>query len=368
MSVRHALEALYEAFRQNGIPCKWNEPLCGHTSFRIGGPAALCAFPTNQEQLITVLSLWRAFNGSCPLCILGNGSNVLVSDRGFYGLTVITAYARRVDFQEDQCPDREAFRLENIFCEVYAECGASLRRLATTVGMRDRELSGLEFACGIPGTIGGAVVMNAGAYGSDIERVLDSAAYYDLNTGEVVRLSADEMELSYRHSIFMEHPEWVVLNATLKLSYGNGEDIRARMEANMASRREKQPLNYPSAGSVFKRPADNFAGRMVEDVGLKGACEGAAQVSKKHAGFIVHRTDLGRATAEDVLRLIARIQVAVEEVYHYRLECEIRYISDHRPDGEIHDEDWLPPDPGEADEYASLHFSESEISDDEAGE
>ncbi len=333
-NLKDILEALHEAFRQNGILCKWNEPMSAHTSFRIGGPAALCAFPTGRAQLIAVLSFWRELGDGCPLCVLGNGSNVLVSDRGFAGLTVITTRAHRVVFEEDNVPDREAFRREQIFCRVYAECGASLTGLAATASKPDRELSGLEFAYGIPGTVGGAVVMNAGAYGSDIEQVLVAAEYYDLNTGEIVHLTDDEMDLSYRHSIFLDHPEWVVLTATLLLSYGNGEDIRARMEANMASRREKQPLNYPSAGSVFKRPADNFAGRMVEAVSLKGAMEGAAQVSEKHAGFIVHRTDLGTASAEDVLRLIARIQDAVEAVYNCRLECEIRYISDRQDDDE----------------------------------
>ncbi len=328
MSLLQTLDGLYESFRQNGIICKWNEPLSAHTSFRIGGEATLCAFPTGRAQLISVLTLWREFGDNCPLCVLGNGSNVLIADSGFHGLAVITTRARRVVFEEDNVPDREDFRLRQIFCRVYAECGASLTGLAATAGSPERELSGLEFAYGIPGTVGGAVVMNAGVYGSDIEQVLVSAEYFDLETGEIVRLSDEEMELSYRHSIFLDHPRWVILTATLTLSYGNGEDIRARMEANMAARRDKQPLNYPSAGSVFKRPVDNFAGRMIEAVGMKGAMEGAAQVSEKHAGFIVHRTDLGVATAEDVRRLVARVQDAVEAMYHYRLECEIRYIAD----------------------------------------
>ncbi len=328
MSVMQGLERLYEAFRQNGIIAKWNEPLAAHTSFRIGGEATLCAFPTGRAQLISVLSFWREMGGDCPLCVLGNGSNVLVSDKGYHGLVVITTRARRMVFEEDNAPDREAFRRSQIFCQVHAECGASLTGLAALAFSEDRELSGLEFAYGIPGSIGGAVVMNAGAYGGAMDQVLMSAEYFDLQSGEIVRLSDTDMELSYRHSIFLDHPEWVVLTAVLQLSYGNGEDIRARSHANMEARRDKQPLNYPSAGSVFKRPTDNFAGRMVEEVGLKGALEGAAQVSDKHAGFIVHRTDLGVATAEDILRLIARVRRAVKEVYRYELECEIRYISD----------------------------------------
>ncbi len=324
------LLALQEAFRTGGMICKWNEPLSKHTSFQIGGQATLCVWPTGRAQLIYVLSLWRDIGGDCPLCILGNGSNVLVADRGFHGLVVFTTRARRVVYEEDgdSEAERASFRANNTYCQVYAECGASLIALSHACSTPERALSGLEFAYGIPGTVGGAVVMNAGAYGSDMERILLSAEYYDLTSGRVVRLTDEEMELSYRHSIFLDHPEWVVLSAVMTLSYGDGEAIRAQNEKNMAARREKQPLEYPSAGSVFKRPVDNFAALMVDHVGMKGATEGCAQVSEKHAGFIVHRTDLGVATAQDVLRLIAKIQDAVEEVYHYRLECEIRYISD----------------------------------------
>ncbi len=264
----------------------------------------------------------------CPLCVLGNGSNVLVADEGYHGLVIITTRTRRVVFEEDNAPDRDAFRAEHVFCQVHAECGVSLTGLTVLSIAEERGLSGLEFANGIPGTVGGAVVMNAGAYGGSMDQVLVSAEYYDLKSGAIVRLADDDMELEYRHSIFLDHPDWIVLTAVLKLSYGNVEDIRARAQKNMDARREKQPLNYPSAGSVFKRPMDNYAGHMIEMVGLKGAFEGAAQVSDKHAGFIVHRNDLGVATAEDILRLVARIQRAVHEKYRYQLECEIRYISD----------------------------------------
>lgn len=331
------LNALQAAFHTGGIPYKWDEPMSDHTSFQIGGKAALTVWPTGREQLILVLSLWRELGHGCPLCVLGNGSNVLMSDRGFRGLVVITTKARRVVFAEDNADDRAEFRRQNIFCHVYAECGASLTALAHNCASPERELSGLEFAYGIPGTVGGAVVMNAGAYGSDMERVLISSEYYDLNTGEVVHLRDEDMELDYRHSIYLDHPDWVVLSAVVKLSYGNGEDIRAHMNSNMASRRDKQPLEYPSAGSVFKRPVDNFAGRMVEMVGMKGYSVGCAQVSEKHAGFIIHRNDLGRATADDVIRLVRRVQDAVEEVYHYRLECEIRLVTDGLDSDEIRD-------------------------------
>ncbi len=328
MPFQKELNAMYQAFLAYGMICKWNESLSAHTSFHIGGKAALCVWPTGRAQLIQALSVWRELGGDCPLCVLGNGSNVIVSDDGFCGLVILTTKAKRIVFEEDNASDLLVFRNTHLYCQVWAECGASLTALAKTCSLPERELSGLEFAYGIPGTIGGAVVMNAGAYGSDMERILMSAEYYDLTSGEVVRLIDSEMNLDYRHSIFLDHPEWIVLSAVMVLSYGNGDAIREKIETNMKARRDKQPLEYPSAGSVFKRPVDNFAGRMVEEVGMKGVMEGFAQVSEKHAGFIIHRTDLGTATAKDVLRLVSRVQDAVEAVYHYRLECEIRYISD----------------------------------------
>ena len=319
------LKDLHDAFRGSGIECKWNEPLSAHTSFEIGGKAALVVWPASRAQLVQVLSFWRELGGKCPLCILGRGSNVLFTDRGYHGLVVITTRAKRVVFEEDEVPDREAFRRTKLYCQVYAECGASLTGLALSCVANDRSLSGLEFAYGIPGTVGGATVMNAGAYGGDMERVLVASEYYDLTSGQIVRLTDREMQLDYRHSIYLDHPEWIVLSSVISLSYGNAADIRAKMESNKKSRVEKQPLEYPSAGSVFKRPLDNFAGRMVETVGLKGYSIGGAQVSEKHAGFIINRNN---ATAEDVIALVRRVREAVEEVYHYRLECEIRLITD----------------------------------------
>lgn len=336
MPYKEALEALYEAFRSNGILCKWNEPLSAHTSFRIGGNAALSVWPSGRSQLILVLSLWRDAGDGCPLCVLGNGSNVLIADEGFCGLVVITTKARRVVYEEDEVSDRALFRREETYCRVYAECGASLTALAYNASLPERELSGLEFAYGIPGTVGGAIVMNAGAYGSDVERVLVSAEYYDLSSGLTAHLRDKEMELSYRHSIFLEHPDWIVLSGVFKLSYGNGEAIREKMQANMEARRDKQPLEYPSAGSVFKRPVDNFAARMIDTAGLKGVSVGGAQVSEKHAGFIVNR---GGATASDVKNLVRLVRDEVEKLYRYRLECEIRLVSDGLSENPSWDDD-----------------------------
>ena len=328
------LKDLHDAFHGSGIECKWNEPLSAHTSFQIGGKAALIVWPASRAQLIQVLSFWRELGGKCPLCLLGKGSNVLFTDRGYHGLVVVTTRAKRVVFQEDEVPDREQFRKTQIYCQVYAECGASLTALAFACGEDDRSLSGLEFAFGIPGTVGGATVMNAGAYGGDMEQVLVASEYFDLSNGRIVRLTDKEMDLAYRHSVYLEHPEWIVLSSVLSLSYGNAADIRAKMEANKQSRKEKQPLDYPSAGSVFKRPVDNFAGKMVDTVGLKGYSIGGAQVSEKHAGFIINK---GNATAADVIALVRLVRAAVEEVYHYRLECEIRLISDGLDPEDIRD-------------------------------
>ena len=334
MQFAKQLKDLYDAFRGSGIECKWNEPLSSHTSFQIGGKAALTVWPASRAQLVQVLSFWRELGDHCPLCLLGRGSNVLFTDRGYHGLVVITTRAKRVVFEEDQAPDRELFRRTKTHCQVYAECGASLTALALSCGASERSLSGLEFAFGIPGTVGGATVMNAGAYGGDMERVLVASEYYDLESGKIVRLTDAEMELDYRHSIYLDHPEWIVLSSVLSLSYGNAEAIRAQMETNKNSRKEKQPWEYPSAGSVFKRPLDNFAGKMVETVGMKGYSIGGAQVSEKHAGFIINRDN---ATAADVISLVRLVRAAVEEVYHYRLECEIRLITDGLDPAEEHD-------------------------------
>ena len=301
-----ALQRLKRQLNTQGITCQADVCLAPYTTFHIGGPAALLVEPRDEEQLVSTLRAIRE-SGVYAL-VLGRGSNLLLPDEGIRGVVVRTC------------------ALDAITTEGHtltARGGASLAQITRTA--QKAGLSGLEFAYGIPGTVGGATVMNAGAYGGDMERVLVSSEYYDLSNGRIVRLSDAEMELDYRHSVYLDHPEWVVLSSVLTLSYGNAEDIRARMEYNMASRTEKQPLEYPSAGSVFKRPVDNFAGRMVETVGLKGYAIGGAQVSEKHAGFIVNR---GGATATDVISLVRLVREAVEEVYHYRLECEIRLISD----------------------------------------
>ena len=325
MPFESQLQDLYNAFHGSGIECKFNHPMADHTSFHIGGHAALCVWPASRAQLIQVLTFWRDLGGKCPICVLGKATNVLFPDNGYCGLVVLTTRAKRVVFEEDEAPDKEEFRKTHTFCQIYAECGASLSAIAWTCRDEFRGLSGLEFAYGIPGTVGGATVMNAGAFGSEMERVLVSSEYYDLSNGRVVRLTDREMDLSYRHSIYLEHPEWIVLSSVLTLSYGYAPDIHAVTVANKKTRQDKQPTEYPSAGSVFKRPVMDYAGRMIENAGMKGVSVGGAQVSEKHAGFIINT---GGATAADVIALVRLVRDEVERVYHYRLECEIRLISD----------------------------------------
>ena len=325
METEQNLKALHAAFLENGIDCVQNESLAKHSTFCIGGPASLIAYPNSRRQLIRVLDLWRELGDNCPICVIGSGSGVLFSDHGYHGLVVITKNANRIAFEEDEAPDRDEFRREHIYCQVYAECGASLTELSNACASPDRALSGLEFAYRILGTVGGATVTNAGAYGSDMERVLVGAEHYDLDSGEIVRLTDLEMDLDYRHSIYQGHPEWIVLSSVVSLSYGDAANICRCMESNTASRIAKQPIEYPSAGQVFKRPVDNFAGRMIEIIGLKGHSIGGAQISNKHAGFIVNR---GGATAEDVMALIRVVQDEVEKKYGYRLESMIRFMTD----------------------------------------
>ena len=279
-----------------------NEPLARHTSFRIGGPAARMALPTTTEELVIL----DGFVRSCGARVvyLGNGTNVLFPDEGIDAVVVATTEMKRIR--------REGNAL-------IADAGVSLARLATEAWHAG--LTGLEFAHGIPGSLGGGVVMNAGAYDGALADVLTEVTA--LFPDGVRTLRADELELSYRHSIFSEEPDAVVLSARVALREGDRDAIRARMDELMAKRKASQPLEYPSAGSTFKRPAGHFAGRLIEDCGLKGARVGDAEVSTKHAGFVINR---GGATCADVLGLIESIQKTVFDATGVSLEPEVRII------------------------------------------
>lgn len=276
------------------------EPMAAHTSFRIGGPAAM-VFPDSCEALAAVYRFCIQ-NKKMPL-ILGAGTNVLAPDQGLERLVICTKELSAVRALEDG-------RLE-------AQCGVTLTRLACCA--RDMALTGLEFAHGIPGSVGGGVYMNAGAYGGEMAQVvLQTTAL--LSDGTLWQVHGAEHEFSYRHSVF-EEKQAVVLSSVFQLSPGTVDAITARMQELIAKRRASQPLELPSAGSTFKRPAGGFAAALIDQAGLKGKGVGQAAVSEKHAGFVVN---LGGATAADVLATMELVQKTVEKCSGIRLEPEVR--------------------------------------------
>jgi len=282
---------------------KWlrDEPLSKHTSFRIGGPARRMAFPRTAEELIVLDGFARELGVRTET--LGNGTNVLCPDEGLDALVIATGEMDSISRSGET--------------ELTADAGVSLARLAAFAWKAG--LTGLEFAHGIPGSLGGGVVMNAGAYDGALSDVLGEVTA--LFPDGVRTLRADELKLSYRHSVFTEQPEAVVLRATVRLRKGDGEAIKARMEELMAKRKASQPLEFPSAGSTFKRPEGRFAGKLIQDCGLMGARFGGAEVSTKHAGFVINA---GGATCADVRSLIETIQKTVFDATGVTLEPEVK--------------------------------------------
>ena len=280
---------------------KENEPLSSHSTMRVGGPATFAAFPKNGEELSALIS--EAREQKIRYIIVGNASNILFADRGFDGLVIFTTAMRDVQWDG---------------VTVTASCGASLTGLSAAATKKG--LSGLEFAFGIPGTIGGAVYMNAGAYGSQISDVLTESTY--LRGTEILQRTAEEHAFGYRTSIYRA-TEDIVLSAKFTLTPKNPEEIALQAEKNMTSRKSKQPLEYPNAGSVFKRPEGAFPGALIEQAGLKGFRIGGAEISEKHANFIVNK---GNATADDVLRLTEFAQKEVFRLFGILLETEIIYL------------------------------------------
>ena len=282
-----------------------DEPMSRHTSFRVGGPARRMAFPERGEQMVLLMSLAKEC-GARPL-VIGNGTNLLVTDEGLDRLVIDTSGMAKIELNEEPCALR-------------AEAGVSLARLADFACKRG--LTGLEFAHGIPGTVGGAVCMNAGAYDGEMKQVIESVFVLFPEEGVKV-LSGEEMDFSYRHSLLSEHPEAVVLSATFRLSSGDPETIREKMRELMTRRKTSQPLEYPSAGSTFKRPTGYFAGTLIDQCGLKGLTVGGAQVSEKHAGFVINR---GGATFADVMGVITKVQERVLTEKGVQLEPEVKII------------------------------------------
>ncbi|SET14876.1 UDP-N-acetylmuramate dehydrogenase [[Clostridium] polysaccharolyticum] len=283
------------------------EPMKRHTTFRIGGPARFYAVPKTEEELTAVIQMCRQYQ--MPFFILGNGSNLLVSDEGFDGV-IIEIKEQFAYYTVEEKEDRTF---------VTAGAGILLSRLASEVAKRS--LKGFEFASGIPGTLGGAVAMNAGAYGGEIKDCIVSAKILTRD-GCVKVLYKEDLELGYRKSIITRTAD-IVLEAAFAFEKGNEEEIHAQMKDFNRRRREKQPLEYPSAGSTFKRPEGYFAGKLIMDAGLRGFRVGDVMVSEKHCGFVVN---VGNGTATQVKELIEQVSLKVENQFGVRLEPEVRFV------------------------------------------
>ena len=282
-----------------------DEPMSRHTTFRVGGPADFFVTPKAKEEVRDVIRICK--EAGMPYYIIGNGSNLLVSDAGYRGVIVqIYKEMNEVKVEGDL---------------VKAQAGALLSGIAAKA--LGAELSGFEFASGIPGTIGGACVMNAGAYGGEMKDVLESVTVLT-GEGKIIELGRNELELGYRTSVIAKKG-YIVLGAVLKLERGDGEKIKTYMDELKEKRVTKQPLGYPSAGSTFKRPEGYFAGKLIEDAGLRGFQVGGAQVSEKHCGFVINRD---HATAADIMELMRQVQIRVKENSGVDLEPEVKRLGD----------------------------------------
>lgn len=283
---------------------RYNEDMKNHTTMKVGGLCDCLVMPESIEEIEKLVKYAKENN--IKYYIIGNGSNLLVLDEGIRGLVI---------------------KIANKFCNVkvkdniiIAESGVSMPKLAQIA--KKNVLSGLEFACGIPGTVGGCVSMNAGAYGSEMVNVVDEVVYID-DMGNINTMLGEDMDFSYRHSIFSDNQDYIILSVKFRLEHGNLDDITKLMNENTTARRTKQPLEYPNFGSVFKRPEGYFVGKLVDDSGLRGKTIGGAQVSKKHTGFMVN---IGGATCSDVLNLIKFVQDTVYEKFGVHLNTEVKII------------------------------------------
>ncbi len=300
--------ALAKALAAEQLPFVQQEVLAGHTTFKIGGPAAFWCAPRNAVELRRILQHCRA--QGVRVYLLGNGSNTLFDDAGFDGAVV---NMRGLNEMKASDADTDLVRIT-------AGAGQTLGRLcskAQTLG-----LTGLEFACGIPGTVGGAVYMNAGAYGGELKDVLESVTFLDSDL-QLRTLPAADLKMGYRTSLFEENPDWCILSATVVLRHGDGAAVLARMQELLGRRKDKQPLEWPSAGSTFKRPQGAFAGKLIEECGLRGFTVGGAQISEKHCGFVINR---GGATCADVVALTEQVSRIVRDKTGFVLEREIRVV------------------------------------------
>lgn len=284
---------------------KTNELLSEYTTFKIGGAADYIVEPENAEQIADIIRLCKEYD--IPYFILGNGSNILASDEGFHGMIIhILSAMSKITVEGNN---------------IIAQAGASLIKTARTA--RDNGLKGMEFASGIPGTVGGAVYMNAGAYGGEMKQIVSSVRALDTQ-GRIYDMSCEAMDFSYRHSI-AETNELIITEVTFRLEKGDVSEIDNEMKRLLETRRNKQPLEYPSAGSTFKRPEGYFAGKLIMDAGLRGYSVGDAQISEKHCGFVINK---GAATANNVMELVNNVKIKVYEQSGVNLEMEIKTLGE----------------------------------------
>lgn len=283
---------------------KIDEKLSEYVNFKVGGPADILLIPNSKEQVIKSIKICKENN--IPFYLIGNGSNILVRDGGFRGVVLSLKNVKNIYVDGEK---------------IEAECGVMLKEVSDKA--IENSLTGFEFACGIPGTIGGAVFMNAGAYDGEISKVIESAEVIDENCN-IIRFSREELDFGYRSSLVMKKG-YTVLSAVFKLEKGQVKTIKELIEDLTNKRESKQPLEYPSAGSTFKRPTGYFAGKLIQDAGLKGYSIGGAAVSEKHSGFVINK---GNATAKDITDLIKHIQDEVKKQFGVDLHPEVRIIGE----------------------------------------
>jgi UDP-N-acetylmuramate dehydrogenase len=282
-----------------------DEPMKQHTTFRVGGNADYFVIPQSAEEVKNIVALCK--EADMPYYILGNGSNLLVGDKGYRGVIIqIYKEMNHIRIEDDK---------------VFAQAGALLSRVGTAT--LEAELTGFEFAAGIPGTVGGAVVMNAGAYGGEMKDIIASATVLTQD-GDIITINKEDLELGYRTSVIAKKG-YVVLEAEYQLQKGDKEAIRARMDELKVQRVTKQPLEYPSAGSTFKRPEGYFAGKLIQDAGLRGFQVGGAEVSEKHCGFVINKD---QATAADIQELMRQVSDKVMQEFGVKLEPEVKTLGE----------------------------------------
>jgi UDP-N-acetylmuramate dehydrogenase len=303
MNIKHIYEQLKKYISEENI--KLNEPMRDHTSFKIGGPADIMVLPGMVEEILAAVEVCK--QNSCPYFIMGNGTNLLVRDGGYRGVIIKTA------------SNMKKYRIEGL--HVYGQAGILLSTLSRYIA--EESLEGFEFASGIPGTLGGAIAMNAGAYGGEIKDVLEWARVIT-SEGDIKMCSVEQLELGYRTSI-VQREGLIVLDCSLKLRKGDRNQIEERIREYTRLRKMKQPLHLPSAGSTFKRPEGYYAGKLIEDAGLRGKRIGDAKVSDLHCGFVVN---VGNASASDVIDLINYVKREVKEKFGVDLQPEVKIIGE----------------------------------------